>query len=193
MPNTRLAHCRLYGFIDTAYLGDRDPADLTRTMIDGGVDMIQVRAKEMTHAQRVELGMAVLGAASPLNVPVIINDADNAVASVTLGDMAAYKAELFKNLNCAFCFFGFYCGINGMGQLFPIALKIMHINQRPDNAVIPFGIIFASARVDRHGLDIAAGKHPLEKQLPVVNGPGLGKEHHIFKVLGLAPRMAQGP
>ena len=32
-------------------------------------------------------------------VPVIIKDADKAIASVTMGDLAAYKAELFKNLS----------------------------------------------------------------------------------------------
>jgi thiamine-phosphate pyrophosphorylase len=74
MPDPRIASARLYGFIDTAYLGDRDPADLTRTLIEGGVDIIQVRGKEMTHPQRVELGVTVLNAASRANVPVIIND-----------------------------------------------------------------------------------------------------------------------
>jgi thiamine-phosphate pyrophosphorylase len=74
MPNPRLASARLYGFIDTTYVGGRHPADLTRAMIDGGVDIIQVRAKEMTHAQRVELGIIVLKTASRSNVPVIIND-----------------------------------------------------------------------------------------------------------------------
>lgn len=74
MPDPRIASARLYGFIDTAYLGDRDPADLTRAMIDGGVDIIQVRAKDTTHAQRIELGTAVLNIARSSNVPVIIND-----------------------------------------------------------------------------------------------------------------------
>lgn len=74
MSKTRLANARLYGFIDTAYLGDREPAELAREMIAGGVDIIQVRAKDRTHAQLVELGLAVLGAAFTHNVPVIIND-----------------------------------------------------------------------------------------------------------------------
>lgn len=74
MPDPRIVSARLYGFIDTAYLGDRDPGDLTRAMIDGGVDIIQVRAKEMTPARRVELGAAVLLVAKLSNVPVIVND-----------------------------------------------------------------------------------------------------------------------
>jgi len=33
MPDLRIGSARLYGFIDTAYLGDRDPGDVTRAMI----------------------------------------------------------------------------------------------------------------------------------------------------------------
>jgi thiamine-phosphate pyrophosphorylase len=69
-----LANCRLYGFIDTAYLAGRNPAELTRALIAGGVDIIQVRAKDLPHAQRVQLGLAVQGAAFRHNIPVIIND-----------------------------------------------------------------------------------------------------------------------
>ncbi len=74
MSKARLANARFYGFIDTAYLGDREPAQLARQMITGGVDILQVRAKDRSHAQLVELGLAVLGAAFAHNVPVIIND-----------------------------------------------------------------------------------------------------------------------
>lgn len=74
MPKQRIATRRLYGFIDTAYLGDRDPAEVTRAMIDGGVDVIQVRAKDLTHVQRVELSLAVVGVAFRYDIPVIVND-----------------------------------------------------------------------------------------------------------------------
>ena len=74
MSKSRLAAARLYGFIDTAYLDDRDPAELTRQLITGGADVIQVRAKDRSHQRLVELGLAVLGAAFAQGVPVIIND-----------------------------------------------------------------------------------------------------------------------
>jgi thiamine-phosphate pyrophosphorylase len=74
MPDSRIASARLYGFIDTAYLGKRDPADLTRALIDGGVDVIQVRAKDLRHSRRVALTLAVLQVARPAHVPVIVND-----------------------------------------------------------------------------------------------------------------------
>jgi thiamine-phosphate pyrophosphorylase len=74
MPKSRIAKGRLYGFIDTAYLGQRDPAEVTRAMIEGGVDVIQVRAKDLTHPQRVKLGLAAVGVAFRYEVPVIVND-----------------------------------------------------------------------------------------------------------------------
>ena len=74
MPNQRIATRRLYGFIDTAYLGQRDPGEVARAMIEGGVDIIQVRAKDLTRPQRVKLSLAVVGVALRYGVPVIVND-----------------------------------------------------------------------------------------------------------------------
>ena len=74
MPKQRIATRRLYGFIDTAYLGDRDPGEVARAMIEGGVDIIQVRAKELPHPECVKLGLTVVGVAFRYDVPVIVND-----------------------------------------------------------------------------------------------------------------------
>lgn len=74
MSHRSIAACRLYGFIDTAYLAGRDPGELTRQMIAGGVDVIQVRAKDCSYNQRVELAIKVVRSASVHQVPVIIND-----------------------------------------------------------------------------------------------------------------------
>lgn len=40
-----LAECRLYTFVDTAYLHGRAPEDVARALCDGGADLIQLRAK----------------------------------------------------------------------------------------------------------------------------------------------------
>ena len=45
MSTTRIASCWLYGFIDTAYLEGRDPGDVARQLIAGGVDILQVAAR----------------------------------------------------------------------------------------------------------------------------------------------------
>jgi len=74
MTKTAIADCRLYGFIDTAYLDGRDPSELTNQLIAGGGDVIQVRAKRETHPQRVALARAVVRAAQSSPVPIIVND-----------------------------------------------------------------------------------------------------------------------
>jgi thiamine-phosphate pyrophosphorylase len=74
MSKTRLAGCRLYGFVDIAYIEGLDPGEVTRELIAGGVDIIQVRAKERSHAERVDLARKVVSAAFQYKVPVIIND-----------------------------------------------------------------------------------------------------------------------
>jgi thiamine-phosphate pyrophosphorylase len=74
MSNSRLARCRLYGFIDTTYVDDLDPGEVARDLVAGGVDILQVRAKERTHAERVSIGLKAVSAAFLSHVPVIIND-----------------------------------------------------------------------------------------------------------------------
>jgi thiamine-phosphate pyrophosphorylase len=74
MSTARLARCRLYGFIDTMYVDDLDPGELARDLVAGGVDILQVRAKERTHAERVDIGLRVVSSAFPYHVPVIIDD-----------------------------------------------------------------------------------------------------------------------
>ena len=41
-----LDQCLLYGFVDSAYLDGRDPAELCRQLCDGGTDLVQLRAKD---------------------------------------------------------------------------------------------------------------------------------------------------
>jgi thiamine-phosphate pyrophosphorylase len=100
MSDARIATARLYGFIDTAYLGDRDPAELTRQMIDGGVDVIQVRAKDAGREDLLNLGKSVLGEAFRSNVPVIIND-DISVAEELSADGVHLGQEDWARLSPA--------------------------------------------------------------------------------------------
>ena len=103
MMNRSITAYRLYGFIDTGYLAGRDPAELAQALITGGVDIIQVRAKEMSHAQRVELARAVVKVAG--EVPVIVNDdiaaaRETGAAGVHLGqeDFAGLTRDRLKDL-----------------------------------------------------------------------------------------------
>jgi len=103
MAQHSITTCRLYGFIDTGYLAGRNPAELTHALIAGGVDIIQVRAKEMSHTQRVELARAVVNVAQ--DVPVIVNDdiaaaRETGAAGVHLGqeDFAGLTRDRLKDL-----------------------------------------------------------------------------------------------
>ena len=69
-----LADCRLYTFIDTAYLAGRDPAELARQLCDGGSDLIQVRARGATVDDVRRLATAVLPVTRAAGVRLVIND-----------------------------------------------------------------------------------------------------------------------
>ena len=55
-----LSECRLYAFIDTAYLHGRAPGELARQLCDGGADVIQLRAKQSPVAEVRRLAEAIL-------------------------------------------------------------------------------------------------------------------------------------
>jgi thiamine-phosphate pyrophosphorylase len=69
-----VADCRLYGFLDTAYLGVRDPLDVARELISGGVDILQLRAKTWCWDDIVALARRILPLTRAAGVPLIIND-----------------------------------------------------------------------------------------------------------------------
>ena len=69
-----LRDCRLYTFIDTAYLHGRDPGDLTQQLCDGGSDLIQVRAKDWPPEETRRLAEQVLEVTRRNEVGVVIND-----------------------------------------------------------------------------------------------------------------------
>jgi thiamine-phosphate pyrophosphorylase len=69
-----LADCRLYTFIDTAYLHGRDPARLARQLCDSGSDLIQLRAKNAPLDEIRRLAEAILPVTRAARVRLVIND-----------------------------------------------------------------------------------------------------------------------
>ena len=69
-----LADCRLYTFVDSAYLGGRDPVDLCRQLCDGGADLVQLRAKDWTKEQVEAVGRQLLPVCDAAGVRLVIND-----------------------------------------------------------------------------------------------------------------------
>ena len=50
-----LHDCRLYGIIDLGYVERRDAARIAEQMIEGGVDLIQLRGKNKLLGELVDL------------------------------------------------------------------------------------------------------------------------------------------
>ncbi len=74
MKSPQIEACRLYAILDTAYLAGRDPAQIAFQMIEGGVDIIQVRAKDLSFRETCALAKAVKKITSSAAIPLIIND-----------------------------------------------------------------------------------------------------------------------
>jgi len=69
-----LADCRLYAFIDTSCLRQRDPALVARQLCDGGADLIQIRAKGASLDFIRRMAEAVRPVTRRAGVGLVIND-----------------------------------------------------------------------------------------------------------------------
>jgi thiamine-phosphate pyrophosphorylase len=69
-----LSQCRLYGFVDTAYLAGRKADDVARMLVEGGADIIQLRAKKEGRRVIISMAKAILSVTRPAGVILIIND-----------------------------------------------------------------------------------------------------------------------
>jgi len=69
-----LEQCRLYAFVDTAYLRGRNPVEIARQLCDGGADLIQLRAKQSTVDEIRQMALSILPVTRRANVGLVIND-----------------------------------------------------------------------------------------------------------------------
>ncbi len=70
----RLRHARFYGILDAAYLAPAQFAPVCRAMLEGGADIVQVRAKGVDEAGYRALLESILPQFAKGNVPLIVND-----------------------------------------------------------------------------------------------------------------------
>ncbi len=70
----RMARARLYGFVDTAYLEGRSAERVAQELCEGGVDMLQLRAKGLAAAEVARLARGILPVTTAAGVPLVIND-----------------------------------------------------------------------------------------------------------------------
>lgn len=69
-----LSACRLYAFVDTAYLHGRAPEVVAQQLCDGGADLIQLRAKKSSADEIRRMAESILPITRAANVGLVIND-----------------------------------------------------------------------------------------------------------------------
>ena len=69
-----LADCKLYTFVDTAYLHGRAPEIVAQQLCDGGSDLIQLRAKNSSPDEIRKMAEKILPITRRANVGLVIND-----------------------------------------------------------------------------------------------------------------------
>jgi thiamine-phosphate pyrophosphorylase len=69
-----LSECRLYGIIDLGYVEARDTAHTAAQMIEGGVDLIQLRGKNKLLDELVDLSGELHALTAKSSTPLIVND-----------------------------------------------------------------------------------------------------------------------
>jgi thiamine-phosphate pyrophosphorylase len=71
---TDLTPCRLYGIVDLNYVDACDAARVTEKMIEGDVDLIQLRGKEKAVEELIDLAAQLHIITSRASIPLIVND-----------------------------------------------------------------------------------------------------------------------
>jgi thiamine-phosphate pyrophosphorylase len=69
-----LGDCKLYTFVDTAYLHGRAPELVAQQLCDGGSDLIQLRAKNSSPEEIRAMAEKILPITRRANVGLVIND-----------------------------------------------------------------------------------------------------------------------
>jgi len=69
-----LADCKLYTFVDTAYLHGRLPDLVAQQLCDGGSDLIQLRAKQSPAAEVRAMAEKILPVTRRAGIALVIND-----------------------------------------------------------------------------------------------------------------------
>ncbi len=89
-PMKPLVDCRLYTFVDTAYLNGRALEIVAQQLCDGGSDLIQLRAKKSSPEEIRRMAGKILPITKRANVALVIND----------------HLEIARKLGAEFCHLG---------------------------------------------------------------------------------------
>ena len=69
-----LSKCRLYGILDLSYADKSRVREIAQRMIDGGVDVIQLRGKQQSIDELADLAAQLHEVTASANVPLVVND-----------------------------------------------------------------------------------------------------------------------
>ena len=90
----QLADCRLYTFVDSAYLNEREPVEIARQLCKGDADLIQLRAKDWPKEKIHATTETLLPITRDAGVALVINDHWD-IASETGADFCHLGQEDF--------------------------------------------------------------------------------------------------
>ena len=82
MTAADLSRCRLYGILDLGYVDGSEIVGVAEQMIDGGVDLIQLRAKGRPSGEVATIATALHEITRRRGVPLVINDHSEIARSV---------------------------------------------------------------------------------------------------------------
>jgi thiamine-phosphate pyrophosphorylase len=69
-----LHECRLYGIIDLGYVEESEITHVAEQMIEGGVDLIQLRGKNKSIRELIDLSVELHELTAKSSTPLIVND-----------------------------------------------------------------------------------------------------------------------
>ena len=70
----QLADCYLYGIVDLGYVEESAAVDMVHAMIRGGVDLIQLRGKNVVIEKLTDIAAELHKVTSDSGVPLVVND-----------------------------------------------------------------------------------------------------------------------
>jgi thiamine-phosphate pyrophosphorylase len=79
-----LKDCRLYGILDLGYVSVADAEDVAKSLMDGGVDLVQLRGKKHSVDKLVDLAARLHQITAAAGTPLIVNDHAEVAARVSL-------------------------------------------------------------------------------------------------------------
>ena len=108
MTPADLSRCRLYAILDLAYVETDAASEMLKALVRGGVDLIQLRAKNLSAAEIEKLAGELHSATTRHGLPLIINDHPQIARNIRtegvhLGqdDMSIAEARKIVGADCA--------------------------------------------------------------------------------------------